>query len=163
MLDIAFNQHWNSVIEWDISYDQIIGYIYSVCHVKTQTHAHTRARSARYVDCSLYFKNRVLAPPSLSLLTFVACHYHFQTVRTQIRPNVLSDLILIQLWLTEFKKPKLASVLKACSMRHMRRSRKFFQRGSVVLVDYGREDTITTIIGASSASQRNTIKMAYRR
>ena len=73
MLDIAFNQHWNSVIEWDISYDQIIGYIYSVCHVKTQTHAHTRARSARYVDCSLYFKNRVLAPPPLSLSTDICC------------------------------------------------------------------------------------------
>ena len=42
------------------------------------------------------------------------------------------------------------------------RIQKVFTEGVRFLVDYGREDTIITIIGASSASQRNTIKMAFR-
>ena len=50
----------------------------------------------------------------------------------------------------------------------MRRSRKFFQRGSnfdyvySFLVDKGREDSNITISGPSSARQQNAIYMAFR-
>ena len=48
----------------------------------------------------------------------------------------------------------------------MRRSRKFFQRGSkfdnhFFLVDKGIEDPNIAINGPSSARQRNTIEMAF--
>ena len=89
------------------------------CSVTTRLYTHTHTCQT----CSLASNIQISSARephslSLSLYPFVACYYKLQTVCVQIRPNILSDLILIHtVWLTEFKKLK--NVFKLVSVFYM--------------------------------------------
>ena len=87
--------------QWDISYDQIIGYKVSATH--THTHTHTCARACthagahiRYVDCSLCFNNRELPPPPPLPLSL---YWHFLPVTNNYKQFVpRSDPTFCRIW-----------------------------------------------------------------